>query len=87
MTTIAWRVAHIGRVYGVHNANHFAGLAWDVAGSEYPGSTADALVWVADRYARWVPGVRVLSEQLLAEPVGPSEGQWGDGGTRRAHQS
>src|SRR5262245_13964005 len=77
LTTIAWRLAHIGAVFGVRNANHFAGPAWDIGGSDYPGSAAEALAWVAQGYARWVEGVRGLTEQRLAEPVGPTEGQWG----------
>jgi len=77
VTTIAWRLAHIRTVFGVRTANHFGGPAWDIAGRGYPGSASDALAWVADGYARWVQGLRQVSEQRLAEPVGPTEGPWG----------
>jgi hypothetical protein len=78
VTTIAWRLGHIGSsVLAIRNANHFSGPPWDMAGYEWPGSAAGALAWVADGYARWLEGVRGLNEQQVAEPVGPTGGQWG----------
>lgn len=78
VTTIAWRLGHIGSgVFAVRNADHFSGPPWDMGGREWPGSAADALAWVGGGYARWLEGVRALSEQRLAEPVGPTGGPWG----------
>jgi hypothetical protein len=78
VTTIAWRLGHIGSaVFAVRNADHFSGPPWDMAARRWPGSASEALAWVGDGYERWVRGVRGLSPQRLAEPVGPTGGQWG----------
>jgi hypothetical protein len=79
VTTIAWRLCHIGSgVFAVRNASHFGGPPWNMHGRDWPGTADDALVWVADGYERWRTGVAALTDEELAYPVGPAEGQWAD---------
>ena len=78
VTTIAWRLCHIGSgVLAVRNHDHFDGPAFDVAGTAWPGTAADALAWIDDGFHRWSAGVRGLSDERLAAPVGPTAGRWG----------
>jgi hypothetical protein len=77
VTTIAWRLCHIGSgVFAVRNASHFGGPPWDMHGRDWPGTADDALAWVADGYERWHTSVAALTDEELAYPVGPAEGQW-----------
>ena len=79
VTTIAWRLAHIGSgVFAVRNASHFGGPPWDMGGREWPGTATAALDWVAGGYERWKAGVSALSDDELARAVGPAEGPFAD---------
>ena len=72
VTTIAWRLCHIGSgVLANRNAKLFGAPGWDDAGSQYPGTAAEAIAWVTDELERWQAGVRALSDERLTEPVGP----------------
>ena len=72
VTTIAWRLCHIGSgVLANRNAKLFGAPPWDDAGSQYPGTAAEAVAWVADELARWQEGVLGLSDERLLQPVGP----------------
>lgn len=72
LTTIAWRLCHIGSgVLANRNAKLFGAPAWDDVGSQYPGTAAEAIAWVADELERWHAGVRALTDERLMQPVGP----------------
>lgn len=75
LTTIAWRLAHINiGIFGARNASHFGGPPISYETATYTLSAAEALAELDAHYARWVDGVRGLTEEDLARPVGPAEG-------------
>jgi hypothetical protein len=79
VTTIAWRLCHIGGpVLGMRVSNHFGAGTWDVTMVDWPGTAAAALDYVDDAYEAWTAGIATLDEQALARPVGPSEGPYAD---------
>jgi hypothetical protein len=72
VTTIAWRLCHIGSgVLANRNAKLFGAPPWDDGGSRYPGTAAEAIAWVRDELERWRTGVRALTDERLLQPVGP----------------
>jgi hypothetical protein len=79
VTTIAWRLGHITvGVLGMRAASHFGGPPFDYATYRYPGDAASALDQLDAAYASWMAGVRGLSPDRLARPIGPAEGPWAD---------
>lgn len=79
VTTIAWRLGHvIVGVLGIRVANHFGGPAVDYLSHAYAGTAAEALKQLDAGYAAWLEGVRGLGVARLAEPCGPSEGEYGE---------
>jgi len=78
VTTIAWRLCHIGGpILGMRVSNHFGDGTWDVTMVDWPG-TAAALDYVDDAYEARKAGIASLGEQGLAKAVGPSEGPYAD---------
>ncbi|OBB29022.1 DinB family protein [Mycolicibacterium elephantis] len=78
-TTIAWRLAHvIVGVLAVRNYSHFGGPEASYETWQYATDAATALSQLDDAYARWIAGVRGLSEEDLDRPVGPAEGPWAE---------
>ena len=65
-------------VLAVRNFDHFDGPPWDVTGTAWPGTAADALAWLDDGYQRWTAGVRQLTPERLAAPIGPTGGPFAD---------
>jgi hypothetical protein len=79
VTTIAWRLSHIiVAVLKLRVANHFGGPPVSYETFEYAASADAALRQLDDGYAAWLGGVRALSDDDLARPCGPSEGQFAD---------
>lgn len=77
VTSIAWRIAHLlVGVYGARVASHFGGPEVDYFSYDYPGTAADALARLNEVHDRWVEGVRGLTVEDMARPVGPAEGPW-----------
>lgn len=77
VTTIAWRLAHVAvGVLGARAHSHFAGpeASYDTFG--YAGTASGALRQLDEAYAAWSAGVRGLTREALAAPVGPAEGEW-----------
>jgi hypothetical protein len=78
MTTIAWRLAHLARVFGERAANHFGDGGVTPATIDWP-PTAAAMIALIDRYHdQWVAGVRALDDAGLAAPCGPAEGPYAE---------
>ncbi len=74
LTTIAWRLAHvIVGVLAMRNATHFGAPEASYQTWEYPGDAKTALAQLETQLAVWVEGVRNLSAEELATPVGPKE--------------
>jgi hypothetical protein len=79
ITTIAWRLGHIGSgVLGFRADNHFGTGAPTFDEVEWPGSAAAAIAYVEDGYNRWVSGIKSLDDEGIARPVGPAEGPWAE---------
>ncbi len=78
-TTIAWLMAHliVGNL-GIRAASHFGGPAMEWGTFEYAGSADEALKQFDTAYAVWNAGVRGLSADDLARPVGPAEDPWAE---------
>jgi hypothetical protein len=76
-TTIAWRMAHIiVGVLAMRNHVHFGAPPVDYRCWPYATDADTALAQLDDSYAHWMAGVRNLDTAGLAQPCGPSEGQW-----------
>ncbi len=76
-TTIAWRLAHvIVGVLAVRNHSHFGAPEASYETWQYATDAATALSQLDDAYARWIAGVRGLSDDDLSRPIGPAEGPW-----------
>jgi hypothetical protein len=74
VTTIAWRLGHlIVGVLGARVHSHFGGPEADYLSWDYSGTAAGAVHQLDEAYARWVAGVRSLTEESLIRPVGPAE--------------
>jgi hypothetical protein len=78
-TTIAWRLVHIaGPVLGYRASSHFGDGSENRESVRWPGSAADALVWLDRSYAAWKAGVDALDAAGLARAVGPAEGPYAE---------
>jgi DinB superfamily len=79
MTTIAWRLAHLGRgVMGIRAADHFGDGSVTYQDTDWPWTAAGALAMVDESYAAWTAGIGGLDETDLARPCGPAEGPWAE---------
>jgi hypothetical protein len=78
MSTIAWRLGHIGLVFGQRAANHFGGDAVNPATTDWPLTAKGMLALVDHHHDAWVSGVRALDADRLAAPCGPAEGPYAD---------
>ncbi|MFG1922516.1 DinB family protein [Cryptosporangium sp. NPDC048952] len=73
-TTIAWRLGHvIVGVLAARNASHFGAEPADYESWEYAGDAKSALDQLDTQLGVWTAGVRGLSEEALAVPVGDTE--------------
>jgi DinB superfamily len=79
VTTIAWRLGHIGSgVLGFRADNHFGAGAPTFDEVEWPATAAAAIAYVEDGYRRWMSGIRSLDDEGMARPVGPAEGPYAE---------
>ncbi|WP_131105596.1 DinB family protein [Ornithinimicrobium sufpigmenti] len=78
-TSIAWRLAHVVvGVLGGRAASHFGGPEMSYERWEYAGTAQEALRQLDAAYAAWSAGVRALTPEALAAPVGPAEGDFAE---------
>jgi hypothetical protein len=77
VTSIAWRLAHVVvGVLGIRSANHFGGPAMSHDDWAFAGTAQEGLRQLDEAYAAWSAGVRALTPEALAAPVGPAEGDF-----------
>lgn len=77
VTSIAWRLAHVVvGVLGMRAANHFGGPPTSHEDHAYAGTAREAVEQLDEAYAAWAAGVRALTPEALAAPVGPAEGHF-----------
>ena len=69
LTTIAWRMCHIGELLGERASYHFGDRSFSV--NDWPGTARDAIAFVERGYAEWSGGVDALDDEALK---GKSEG-------------
>ncbi|MCP2256802.1 DinB superfamily protein [Streptoalloteichus tenebrarius] len=75
VTTIAWRIAHIGGpVLGMRASRHFGDGSFDLDTVDWPGTAAAGLDFLDRHHAAWAAGLATLDEDDLARPCGPAEG-------------
>ncbi|MEP7025360.1 MAG: DinB family protein [Actinomycetota bacterium] len=81
LTTIAWRMMHIGAECLYNRANAFFGDG-DAPGdatmfdrrflpSSLPGTADEAIAFMDEAYRRWHTGITSLTEEQLRAPLGP----------------
>jgi len=81
VTTIAWRMAHLSvGVFGARAANHFmpGEPVPDYSTTVWPLTAQGGLEMLDRWYGRWIDGVRSLDATGLAQPCGPSEGEFAE---------
>jgi DinB superfamily len=86
VTTIAWRMVHIGAGCFYNRASTFFGDGSvpddaDMADrrhlpTELPGNAADAIAFLEDAYHRWHTGIAGLDDEGLRRPLGPKGGPY-----------
>ena len=79
MTTIAWRVCHIGGpVLGLRASQHFGDGSLTLETVDWPGTADAGLAFLEEHYAAWKAGVAGLGEEGLRAPIGPAEGPFAE---------
>jgi DinB family protein len=93
LTTIAWRLVHIGAQCLANRASAFFGadgfgaveLPDDVdmfddrfLPAQLPGTAAAALEFLQQHYLRWYEGVAGLDDEAMRAPLGPRGGPFAD---------
>ncbi|HVE92581.1 MAG TPA: DinB family protein [Actinomycetota bacterium] len=77
VTTIAWRIGHIGcGVLGMRASNHFGDGSTDYQTTVWPSTAIEAIDYLDQSYGAWRDGISKLSEEDLWKPVGPAEGPY-----------
>jgi DinB superfamily len=86
VTTIAWRMVHIGATCLANRASTFFGDGSvpgdaDMADPRHvptnlPGTAADAIAFLEWAYRWWHGGIASLDEEALATPLGPKGGPY-----------
>jgi hypothetical protein len=73
VTTIAWRMAHISTGCFTHDIA--VGVFPDLANDEpLPGTAAQAIAFMEERYNRWNETISRLDEEAVAAPLGKPGG-------------
>ena len=86
VTTIAWRLVHIGvSNIGTRANAYFGSLAGDEVDmfdprylDPVPGTATEAVAQLSDAYTRWRDGIASLDDAKLAAPIGPKGGLFAD---------
>jgi hypothetical protein len=86
VTTIAWRMMHVGATCLANRASAFFGgdgvpadaPMWDprLVPSDLPGTAAEAGVFLQHHYERWHAGIAALDAHGMAAPLGPKGGTY-----------
>lgn len=78
ITTIAWRMGHMAiGLFAMRASAHFGDGSVGYATTDWPLDAGGGLALLDGAYESWMAGVRQLSEQAMADPCGPAEGEWG----------
>jgi DinB superfamily len=88
MTTVAWRLVHVGATCLANRASAFFGDGGVPADADMfdprhvpadlPGGAAEAVEFLERSYHRWHDGVAALDDEALARPLGPRGGPFAE---------
>ena len=88
VTTIAWRLVHVGATCLANRASAFFGDADVPAGADMfdprlvpadlPGGADAAVAFLERSYRRWHDGIAALDEEGLGRPLGPRGGPYAE---------
>jgi hypothetical protein len=88
VTTIAWRLVHLGATCLANRASAFFGDGGVPADADMfdprhlpadlPGGAAEAVAFLERSYRRWHDGVAALDNEALARPLGPRGGPFAE---------
>ena len=88
VTTIAWRLVHVGATCLANRASAFFGGADVPAGADMfdprlvpadlPGGADAAVAFLERSYRRWHDGIAALDEEGLGRPLGPRGGPYAE---------
>jgi hypothetical protein len=88
VTTIAWRLVHIGATCLANRASAFFGDGSVPADADMfdprhvpadlPGGAAEAVAFLERSYRRWHDGIAALDDEGLARPLGPRGGPFAE---------
>ena len=88
VTTIAWRLVHVGATCLANRASAFFGGAEVPAGADMfdprlvpadlPGGADAAVAFLERSYRRWHDGIAALDEEGLGRPLGPRGGPYAE---------
>jgi len=88
VTTIAWRLVHVGATCLANRASAFFGSAEVPAGADMfdprlvpadlPGGADAAVAFLERSYRRWHDGIAALDEEGLGRPLGPRGGPYAE---------
>lgn len=79
ITTIAWRIGHVGGLaLGGFAARRFGAGALGVGDIQFPGRAADAITFLEDNYARWRDGIAKMTDAEWWSTLGPAWGPYAE---------
>lgn len=82
VTTIAWRIGHIGLTLIDYGERLFAGRLITLDDVEFAATAAGAVEFLQDAYQRhWRPGLDALDEERWWRPIGPLFGPFAESPT------
>jgi DinB superfamily len=82
LTTIAWRIGHVGGLALGGFANRlFEDGSLRVEDIDFPGHVADAIPFLERNYGRWRSGVASLDSDQWWMPLGPAWGPYAESTT------
>lgn len=77
VTTIAWRIAHIGvQTLGIRASAHFGDGSLTLETIRWPKTASEGLRTLATHYEHWRTGIRSMDETGLRQPIGEAEGDY-----------
>jgi hypothetical protein len=89
MTTIAWRLVHIGRdIFGTRARAYFGPTTAPDDATMFdlrhwpeplPATAADALAFLEQTYTLWHDGIAALDDDQLRQPLGPKGAEFAEG--------
>jgi hypothetical protein len=72
-------MTHISvEIFGERASNHFGDGSYSAATATIPGTAAEGMALLTEKYHEWRDGVVALGEEGLHRPCGPAEGPFAE---------